>query len=114
MFGMGDVGPMFGQLVHFGKFAGSWIEAPRPRERYIAEAKRLPAVIEGALNGQEWIAGAYSMAAIALAPWLAGLEHCGVQAVVGWHDLPNTNAYLYRFLARPAVKTGRVAPPREG
>ena len=114
MFQMGGVGPMFGQLGYFSKFAGSEIEDPRPRERYIAEAKRLLAVIEGALDGQDWIAGDYSIADIALAPWLAGLEYYGVQDVVGWHDLPNTRAYLDRFLARPAVQRGRVTPPREG
>jgi GST-like protein len=114
MFQMGGVGPMFGQLGYFHKFAGSEIEDPRPRARYVAEAKRLLAVIEGALDGQEWIAGEYSVADIALAPWLRGLEFYGVQQLVGWHDLPNAQAYLDRFLARPAVKKGLVTPPRDG
>jgi GST-like protein len=114
MFQMGGVGPMIGQLGYFHKFAGAQIEDPRPRERYIAEAKRLLAVVEGALDGQDWIAGEYSIADIALAPWLGALEFYGVQDAVGWHDLPNCNAYLERFLARPAVQKGRVTPPREG
>jgi len=114
MFQMGGVGPMFGQLGFFYKFAGSEIEDPRPRERYIAETKRLLAVVEGALDGQDWIAGDYSIADIALAPWLNGLEFYGAKEVVGWNDLKNTPAYLDRFLARPAVKIGMVTPPADG
>ncbi len=114
MFQMGGVGPMFGQLGYFHKFAGSQIEDPRPRKRYVAEAQRLLAVIEGTLNGQKWIAGEYSIADIALAPWLRGLDFYGVKDLVGWHDLPNCIAYLDRFLARPAVQKGLVTPPRDG
>ncbi|PWK61387.1 glutathione S-transferase family protein [Roseicyclus mahoneyensis] len=114
MFQMGGVGPMFGQLGYFHKFAGAQIEDPRPRERYVTEVKRLLAVIEGALQGQDWIAGEYSIADIALAPWLRGLDFYGVKDLVGWHDLPNCNAYLDRFLARPAVQKGLVTPPRDG
>jgi len=114
MFQMGGVGPMFGQLGYFYKFAGAQIEDPRPKERYIAEAKRLLAVVEGALEGQDWITGDYSIADIALAPWLNGLEFYGAKQAVGWDDLPNTRAYLDRFLARPAVRTGLVTPPRDG
>jgi len=114
MFQMGGVGPMFGQLGYFYKFAGAQIEDPRPRERYIAEAKRLLAVVEGALENQDWIAGDYSIADIALAPWLRGLDFYGARDVVGWNDLPRTRAYLDRFVARPAVQVGLVTPPREG
>ncbi|MBF9057761.1 glutathione S-transferase [Rhodobacterales bacterium HKCCSP123] len=114
MFQMGGVGPMFGQLGYFFKFAGAKIEDPRPRERFVSEARRLLAVIESALDGQEWIAGDYSIADIALAPWIAGLEYYGVQDEVGWDDLSNTKAYLDRFLARPAVQRGRVIPRPEG
>jgi GST-like protein len=114
MFQMGGVGPMFGQLGFFYKFAGAEIEDPRPRARYIAEAKRLLAVIEGVLEERDWVAGDYSIADIALAPWLRALEFYGAQAAVGWHDFPNCTAYLDRFLTRPAVQTGLVTPPREG
>jgi GST-like protein len=111
---MGGVGPMFGQLGFFVKFAGAQIEDPRPRERYINEARRLLAVVEGALEGQDWIAGDYSIADIALGPWLAGLEYYEALEAVGWHDLNNTPRYVERFLTRPAVQKGRNTPPREG
>lgn len=114
MFQMGGVGPMFGQLGYFHKFAGREIADPRPRDRYIAEARRLLAVIEGALDGRDWIAGDYSIADIALAPWLRGLDFYEAKDVVGWKDLPRTQAYLDRFLDRPAVQKGLVTPPREG
>lgn len=114
MFQMGGVGPMFGQLGFFYKFAGSEIEDPRPRQRYIDEAKRLLTVLEKELEGKDWIAGEYSIADIALAPWIGGLEFYEAREVVGWNDLTHVPAYLDRFLARPAVQTGRNIPPREG
>ena len=112
MFQMGGVGPMFGQLGFFYKFAGAEIEDKRPQDRYIAEAKRLLAVVENALDGQDWIAGDYSIADIALAPWLGALEFYGARDVVGWSDHKNAVAYLDRFLDRPAVQKGRNTPPR--
>lgn len=112
MFQMGGVGPMFGQLGFFYKFAGAQIEDKRPQERYIGEGKRLLAVIEQALDGKEWIAGDYSIADIALAPWLGALEFYGAREVLGWSDHKNAVAYLERFMARPAVEKGRNTPPR--
>jgi GST-like protein len=114
MFQMGGLGPMLGQLGFFVKFAGSEIEDPRPRERFVAEAKRLLNVLEGELAGKEWIAGEYSIADMAIAPWLAALEFYGAKEIVGWGELTHVPAYLERFLARPAVQKGRVTPPREG
>jgi GST-like protein len=114
MFQMGGLGPMLGQLGFFVKFAGSEIEDPRPRERYVAEAKRLLNVLEGELADKEWIAGEYSIADMAIAPWLAALEFYGAKEIVGWGELTHVPAYLERFLARPAVQKGRVTPPREG
>ena len=112
MFQMGGIGPMFGQLGYFAKFAGSEIEDPRPRERYINEAKRLLAVVDGQLADRDWIAGDYSIADIALAPWLGALEFYGTRDAVGWDDHKNAVAYLDRFLNRPAVIKGRNIPPR--
>ncbi|SEQ72991.1 glutathione S-transferase family protein [Thalassovita taeanensis] len=112
MFQMGGLGPMLGQLGFFYKFAGAAIEDPRPRERYINEAKRLLAVVEKQLEGQDWIAGDYSIADIAIAPWLNALEFYGAKEVLGWDTFPNTVAYLARFLARPAVQRGQNIPPR--
>ncbi|WP_375550934.1 glutathione S-transferase family protein [Rhodophyticola porphyridii] len=113
MFQMGGIGPMFGQLGYFAKFAGAEIEDPRPRERYLNEAKRLLAVLDRELEGKSWITGSYSIADIAIAPWLRGLDFYGVKEAVGWDGYGNVVAYLDRFLARPAVQKGLVTPPRD-
>ena len=110
MFQMGGVGPMFGQLGFFVKMGGKEIEDPRPRERYIAEAKRLLGVVDGALDGQEWIAGDFSIADIALAPWINALDFYGAKDMVGWSELRNVPAYVDRFYARPAVERGKSVP----
>ncbi|NOD48036.1 MULTISPECIES: glutathione S-transferase family protein [unclassified Ruegeria] len=112
MFQMGGVGPMFGQLGFFYKFAGSEIEDPRPRERYINEAKRLLNVVNTQLEGQDWIAGEFSVADIALAPWLNALDFYGAKDVVGWDDHVNVVAYVDRFMQRPAVQRGKNIPAR--
>lgn len=113
MFQMGGLGPMFGQLGFFYKFAGSEIEDARPRERYINEAKRLLAVIDKQLEGRDWIADTYSIADIAIAPWLRALDFYGARDVTGWADHKNAVAYLERFLERPAVQKGLVIPARD-
>ena len=113
MFQMGGIGPMFGQLGFFYKFAGSEYEDKRPQQRYLAEAKRLLAVLDGALEGKEWIMGDYSIADIAIAPWLAALDFYQAKEAVGFDGYKNVAAYLDRFLERPAVIKGRQIPPRE-
>lgn len=110
MFQMGGLGPMFGQMGFFVKFAGKDIEDPRPRQRYVDEAKRILAVLEKELGAQNWIAGDYSIADMAIAPWLKALEFYGAQELVGFNDLENVPAYLDRFLARPAVQKGQAIP----
>ncbi len=112
MFQMGGVGPMFGQLGFFVKFAGSQIEDPRPRERYIAEARHLLAVVDAELEGKDWIVGPYTIADIALAPWLNTLEFYGANGLVGWSDLKNVPTYVDRFFQRPADERGRGIPAR--
>ncbi|MBZ8118349.1 glutathione S-transferase N-terminal domain-containing protein [Roseovarius sp. LXJ103] len=114
MFQMGGLGPMLGQMGFFVKFAGSEIEDPRPRARYVTEAKRLLGVIEGQLEGRDWITGDYSIADIAIAPWLRAIDFYGARDLVDWQAHPNCVAYLELFLARPAVQVGLVTPPREG
>ena len=114
MFQMGGLGPMFGQLGYFVKFAGKEIEDPRPRERYLNEAKRLLGVLEGHLEGREWVAGEFSIADIAIAPWLRGLEGYGTKDMLGWDELTHVPAYLDRFLARPAVQRGLKIPAVKG
>ena len=113
MFQMGGIGPMFGQLGYFHKFAGAEIEDPRPRERYVTEAKRLLNVVDGQLNGRDWITGSYSIADIALAPWLNGLDNYGAKEIVGWSDYKNVVAYVERFYNRDAVIRGKNIPPRD-
>lgn len=112
MFQMGGLGPMLGQLGYFYKFAGSEIEDPRPRDRYLSEARRLLGVLEKHLEGRDWVAGDYSIADIAIAPWLRALDFYGVKEVLNWESHTNLVAYLARFEARPAVQIGLVTPPR--
>ncbi len=114
MFQMGGIGPMFGQLGFFHAFAGKEIDDPRPKERYRAEVERLLKVLDGALAGRDWIAGEYTIADIAIAPWLNTLvTFYKAGDLVGWDRLAQVPGYLDRFLARPAVQRGMVQPPRE-
>ncbi|SLN73493.1 Disulfide-bond oxidoreductase YfcG [Roseivivax jejudonensis] len=113
MWQMGGVGPMFGQLGFFVKLGGRDIEDPRPRERYIGEAKRLLKVLDCELDKREWIAGPYSIADIAIAPWINALDFYGAKDMVGFDDLTNVPGYLERFFARPAVQVGMETPPAE-
>lgn len=113
MFQMGGVGPMLGQLGFFYKFAGSEWEDKRPQERYINEAKRLLGVLNLELVGKDWIAGDYSIADIAIAPWLRALDFYGAKEVLGWEDHKNLVSYVERFTERPAVQKGLVTPPRD-
>lgn len=113
MFQMGGLGPMLGQLGFFYKFAGSEWEDKRPMERYLNEGKRLLNVLNLELAGKEWIAGSeYSIADIAIAPWLRALDFYGARAAIGWDKQTNLVDYLARFEARPAVQKGLVTPPR--
>ncbi|MHC0054171.1 glutathione S-transferase N-terminal domain-containing protein [Actibacterium sp. D379-3] len=114
MFQMGGVGPMFGQMGFFVKGGGKDVADSTARTRYVKEAARLLAVLDTALDGQDWICGSYSIADIAICPWLRtviGFYEAG--PLIGWDDLKNVPAYLDRFLARPAVQRGLVQPPRD-
>lgn len=112
MFQMGGLGPMLGQMGFFVKFAGSQWEDKRPQQRYVDEAKRLLAVLDKQLDGQDWVTGQYSIADIAIAPWLNALGFYEAKDMVGWDDHKNLVAYVDRFLARPAVEKGKSIPPR--
>ncbi len=113
MFQIGGIGPMFGQLGYFHNYAGKEIDDPRPKERYRAEVERLLKVLDKALEGRDWIAGDYSIADIAVGPWLRGLrDFYKAGDLVGWDALRNVPAYLERFLARPAVQRGLTQPAR--
>ncbi|UWR22804.1 glutathione S-transferase family protein [Sulfitobacter sp. S190] len=114
MFQMGGLGPMLGQLGFFYKFAGSEWEDKRPQQRYIDEAKRLLAVLNLELAGKEWITGSsYTIADIAIAPWLRALDFYGVKDTLDWDAHTNLVDYVARFEARPAVQKGLVTPPRD-
>jgi GST-like protein len=112
MFQMGGVGPMFGQLGFFHKFAGKDFEDKRPRDRYVAEAKRLLGVLDRQLAGQAWIAGPqYTIADIATFPWVRNLVgFYGAAEIVGFGDFPHVQRALDAFVARPAVQRGLTIP----
>jgi GST-like protein len=112
MFQMGGVGPMMGQLGFFYKFAGKDIEDPRPRDRYINETKRLLSVLDGRLAGRDWIVDEYSIADMAIVPWLRSLDFYEAQKVVEWDDRKNLIAWRARFEERDAVQVGLNTPPR--
>lgn len=113
MFQMGGIGPMIGQVGFFHHFAGKAIEDPRPKARYAEEVARLLKVLEGRLADRDWVAGDYSIADIAIGPWLRTLRDFYKAAdIVGWADLTAVPAYLERFLARPAVQRGLTIPAR--
>ena len=114
MWQMGGLGPMFGQVGFFNKFAGKDIEDKRPRQRYVDESRRLLGVLEQRLVGRAWIMGdAYSIADIAVFPWvrnLIGFYEAG--ELVGIQDFANVQRALAAFVARPAVARGLEIPGR--
>ncbi|MBV9344068.1 MAG: glutathione S-transferase N-terminal domain-containing protein [Gammaproteobacteria bacterium] len=114
MFQMGGIGPMFGQVGFFHKFAGREFEDKRPRDRYVAESRRLLGVLEECLARSRWLAGAdYSIADIAVFPWVRNLVgYYDAGALVGFAEFPQVARALEQFLARPAVARGLSIPAR--
>ena len=118
MFQMGAIGPMFGQLGFFHRFAGKDYEDKRPRDRYVAESRRLLGVLETRLANdggepRDWLVGDYSIADVATLGWvrnLIGFYEAG--DIVGFKDFPRVAAWLERGLARPAVQRGLEIPAR--
>ncbi len=112
MFQMGGIGPMFGQLGFFHKFAGKEYEDKRPRDRYVAESQRLLRVLDQRLEKCQWIMGDdYTIADIATFPWvrnLIGFYEAG--DLVRIADFPHVTRALDAFVARPAVARGLVIP----
>jgi GSH-dependent disulfide-bond oxidoreductase len=98
MWQMGGFGPMLGQNHHFGKFAKEQI--PYAIDRYVTETKRLYSVLEKQLIGQNYVAGEYSIADMAIYPWLRRWEWQQIQL----DDYPNLKAYMARIEARPAIQ----------
>jgi GSH-dependent disulfide-bond oxidoreductase len=113
MFQMGGIGPMFGQVGFFHKFAGKDYEDKRPRDRYVAESKRLLGVLDRQLEGKSWMLGnEYTIADIAIFPWVRNLvEYYGARELVGFDSFSNVQRVLNAFLERPAVASGLNIPP---
>ena len=114
MWQMGGLGPMFGQLGFFHRFAGKAIEDKRPLERYVAESKRLLGVLDSRLQGRNWIMGDdYTIADISMLGWVRNLiGFYEARDLVSFDSLTNVPAWLERGLARPAVQRGLEIPAR--
>jgi GST-like protein len=113
MWQMGGLGPMFGQVGFFHKFAGRDYEDKRPLQRYVAESKRLLGVLETRLEGRDWIMDDYSIADIATLGWVRNLiTFYEARELVDYDSLTNVPAWLERGLARPAVQRGLAIPAR--
>ena len=97
MWQMGGLGPMLGQNHHFSQFAPEKI--PYAIERYQAETKRLYGVLDRQLIGQDYVAGEYSIADMAIFPWLMRYEWQGIKL----DEFPNVQKYMERLQQRPAV-----------
>lgn len=109
------IGPIFGQVGWFHKFDGTAIEDPRPKARYVAESRRVLGVLEQRMDGREWIMGddEYTIADIAmLGPVRNLVTYYGARELVGFDDFPHVNAWLRRWLERPAVMRGLEIPAR--
>ena len=115
-FQMAAIGPMFGQLGFFHKFAGREYEDKRPLERYRAESQRLLGVLECRLEGRQWIMGHdYTIADISMLGWVRNLiGFYEARELVGYDNLTHVPAWLDRGLARPAVQRGLQIPKRPG
>lgn len=113
-FQMAAIGPMFGQLGYFNKFAGTQIEDKRPLARYVAESKRLLGVLDAQLDGRSWLLGEdYTIADIATIGWVNNLiTFYEARDLVEFDSFPNVVAWLERALARPAVQRGMAIPRR--
>jgi GST-like protein len=113
-FQMGGIGPMFGQLGFFNKFAGKEISDKRPLQRYVAESKRLLGVIDTRLDGRQWIMdGDYTIADISMLGWVRNLiGFYEARELVAFDGFKHVVAWLERGLARPAVQRGLNIPKR--
>ncbi|WP_298214318.1 glutathione S-transferase N-terminal domain-containing protein [Acidovorax sp.] len=114
MWQMGGLGPMFGQLGFFHKFAGKEFEDKRPRDRYVAESKRLLGVLNQRLAGRQWVMGdQYTIADIAILPWVRNLiGFYGAGDLVEFSQFTEVQRVLDAFVLRPAVDKGLAIPAR--
>lgn len=114
MFQMGGVGPMFGQVGFFHRYAGKEFEDKRPRDRYVAESRRLLGVLDKHLANRQWMVGdEYTIADMAILPWVRNLVNFYEAGdLVGYSDFHNVARVLAAFVARPAVIKGLAIPDR--
>ncbi|BDC42972.1 glutathione S-transferase [Paraburkholderia terrae] len=108
MWQMGGVGPMFGQVGFFNKFAGRDYEDKRPRDRYVSESARLLGVLDSRLAIRDWVMDdGYSIADISLLGWVRNLiGFYEARELVGFDRFTHVRRWLDRGLARPAVQRG--------
>jgi GST-like protein len=118
-FQMGGIGPMFGQVGFFFKFAGKEFEDKRPLERYVKESKRLLGVMEKRLAGgggkaRQWIMDDdFTIADVSMIGWVRSIVgFYGAREIVEFDKLTHVPAWLERALARPAVERGLNIPKR--
>ena len=113
-FQMGGIGPMFGQVGFFHKFAGKDYEDKRPLQHYVAESKRLLGVMEQHLDGRQWFMDdEFTIADISMLGWVRNLiGFYGARELVAFDEFRNVAAWLERGLARPAVQRGLTIPKR--
>jgi GST-like protein len=111
-FQMAAIGPMFGQVGYFHKFAGREIEDKRPLQRYVAESQRLLGVLDARLDDRTWLMGdEYTIADIATVGWMRNLiGFYEARELVQFHRYAHVAAWLDRALARPAVQRGLAIP----
>ena len=114
MFTSAGISPIFGQVGFFHKFAGKDYEDKRPRDRYVAESRRLIEVLNARLSGRTWIMGdEFTIADIATFPMLRNLlGYYNAGALVGIDDFPEAKRALAAFVARPAVARAVTIPSR--
>ena len=112
-FQMAAIGPMFGQVGFFHKFAGREYEDKRPLTRYVDETKRLLGILEDRLKDHDWVMDEYSIADIATLGWVRNLiTFYGARELVEYDRFKAVDAWLSRCLSRPAVQRGLQIPAR--
>jgi GST-like protein len=113
-FQMSGIGPIFGQVGFFYKFAGKDIADKRPLQRYVDESKRLLGVLDTRLEGRQWIMDdEYTIADISMFGWVRNIiDFYGARDLVEFDRLKHVPGWLERGLARPAVQRGLNIPKR--
>jgi GST-like protein len=108
MWQMGGVGPMLGQVHHFARFNKG--AAPYAEERFLKEARRLYGVLDRRLADREFVADTYSIADIAIWPWISRFEW----QTIDLDDFPNVRRWYEVIAQRPAVQRGYHVPKKVG